>query len=398
MAILRVFLVIFICVGLGLGIKSVFELYKSWISIHGKEVRCVDGEITGYYVKTDIIEHGSSPVEYLSWFPQPQFRYKSNIGWVKQTDKNVQLFKSFKEGQKVKVALPPYGGAVVIDFHTRYFFWGLVFIISLLFIFLPILVLPMVKAPQLEFFNKPVFENLPFKPKHFLYVILALFAFTAFMASKDFIYQIMPRGKGGELIKALNNNNRESVYILIEKGANVNAKEKYTKLSVLMIAIRDDKKWIIDVLLKRGARVNDEDSVGRTPLYYAVKAKNADAVEKLIKRKVKFECTFDDILILAIAQKDSKTARLLIEGGHPVKNKHKEHGITAGDFAILAGLPDIVKLIYQKKGLFTAPDIFVTIANEEKSRIDTLIKSGGIRHIKFGKMTLENWIKLCKNK
>ncbi len=141
----RIFLVIFICVGIGLGIKSAFELYRSRISTHGREVRQVDGVITGYHVETDVVDQGANPPEYLAWFPQPQFRYRIGNEWKNETDKNVQLFKSFKEGQEIKVALSPYG-AVVIDFHTRYVFWGLVLIISLFFIFLPAALWPMMKT------------------------------------------------------------------------------------------------------------------------------------------------------------------------------------------------------------------------------------------------------------
>ena len=398
---IRIFLVIFILTGIVLGIKSVFELYISFVSIHSRNVRHFDGEITGYHVKTEVIENGFFP-EYLSWFPQPEFRYKMGNEWRKATDKNIQFFRAFKVGQKVKVAVSSHG-IVLIDFHTRYAFWGLVFIISLFFIFLPIFVWPMINTSQAEILDKPVFKDLPFKLpfklKYFLYIILGLFVFTVFMAGWPYIYQLMPRGKGGKLINALRDHNRKEVSILIKKGANINAKEKYTELSVLMIALEEDQRWIVDELLKRGAKINDKDSVGRTPLFYAVKSKNEDAVEKLIKKGAKLSCSFEDILILAIAQKHSKIARLLIEGGHPLKYKYEQYkNITAGDFAILAGIPEIVKLIYEKKGIFTAPFIFVEVAIEDKSKIDALINSSGFRNINFGKVTLEDWIRLCKNR
>lgn len=394
---LRLFLVIFICIGVVLGIKSAFELYRSFVSIHGREIRYFDGKITGYHVETDVIEHGGNPPEYLSWFPQPEFQYKIGNEWKYAADKNVQFFKSFKDGQKIRVAVSPYG-VVVIDFHTRYAFWGLVFITSLFFIFLPIFVWPMMKTLKAGILDKPVLKELPFKPKHFLYVILGLFIFAGLMTSGPYIYQLMPGGKGGKLIDALREGKREEVSILINKGANINAKEKYTESSVLMIALEKNQRWLIDELLKRGAKVNDEDSVGRTTLFYAVKSKNAEAVEKLIKKGAKFRCTYDDILILAVVQKDSKTARLLIESGHPLRDKNEQYNnMTAGDFAILAGFPEIVKLIYQKKGLFTAPFIFVEIAIEDKSKIDALINSVDYRNINFGKVTLEEWVRLCKN-
>ncbi len=219
------------------------------------------------------------------------------------------------------------------------------------------------------------------------------------MAGREHIYQLLPAGKGGKLIDALKKGDREEVYILIKKGANINAKEKYTKLSVLMVALQEDQKWIIDDLLKKGAKVNGRDSVGRTPLYYAVKAKNSEAAEKLIKKGAKFKTEFnEDMLILAVAQKDSKTARLLIENGHDLKYKHEQFNMTAGDFAILAGLPEIVKLINQKNGLFTAPDIFIKLAGEDRSKIDALIRTGGKRNINFGKVTLEEWAEVCKNR
>ena len=84
--------------------------------------------------------------------------------------------------------------------------------------------------------------------------------------------QYKKKQKGGtnddELIKAIINGNKETVENLLEKGANVNAKDN-REGSALIWASKRGHKEIVEMLLEKGANVNATDNDGETALSMA---------------------------------------------------------------------------------------------------------------------------------
>ena len=60
----------------------------------------------------------------------------------------------------------------------------------------------------------------------------------------------------------------ETAQLLIEKAANLNAKDKYG-FSALILAIRESHTEMAKLLIKNGANVHTKDRDGRTPLIFA---------------------------------------------------------------------------------------------------------------------------------
>ena len=78
--------------------------------------------------------------------------------------------------------------------------------------------------------------------------------------------------------------NAEMIQALIDAGADINAKEKVTGLTVLMYAVDDTSDVnIIETLIKHGADVNAKKDDGWTALMLAAYGnKNSEVIEKLI--------------------------------------------------------------------------------------------------------------------
>ena len=84
----------------------------------------------------------------------------------------------------------------------------------------------------------------------------------------------------GFYIAALQNNT-ESLKNLIEKGADVNAKNKYEQ-TPLHLAAQYGHIETVKSLIENGADVNSKDKYGWTPLHYAAEEGHKEIVEYLI--------------------------------------------------------------------------------------------------------------------
>jgi ankyrin repeat protein len=82
------------------------------------------------------------------------------------------------------------------------------------------------------------------------------------------------------LMLAIQKRQNGLVKILIEKGADVNAKNSHGQ-GALLIAIASGNDKIVKYLIDCGADVNAKDNNGRTPLFMAIQ-KNKPGIAKLL--------------------------------------------------------------------------------------------------------------------
>jgi ankyrin repeat protein len=107
----------------------------------------------------------------------------------------------------------------------------------------------------------------------------------------------------------------------------------------LHLAADEGHKEVVELLLEHGADVNAKVGYNKTAAEFAMWGHHSEVVELLVSKGADISP-----LQMAIYLKDEVKAKSLIEGGADV-NKRTPYGTTPLDRAINAGLTDIVKLL-----------------------------------------------------
>jgi serine/threonine-protein phosphatase 6 regulatory ankyrin repeat subunit A/serine/threonine-protein phosphatase 6 regulatory ankyrin repeat subunit B len=170
------------------------------------------------------------------------------------------------------------------------------------------------------------------------------------------------------LINAITSGQERDTKIMIERGADVNARNKYG-VSALTLAASHDWTDTVDLLIAKGADTAEalinsmEDRRGTAARILIEKgadvtAKNKDGVS-VLRLAISQERTFiahlliekgahcDDALIGAITSGNETLANTLIDQGANVNAKSKE-GVTALTLAVARGLTGTVRLLITK--------------------------------------------------
>ncbi|KAH0606548.1 uncharacterized protein H6S33_003382 [Morchella sextelata] len=195
----------------------------------------------------------------------------------------------------------------------------------------------------------------------------------------------------------------DMVKLLLEKGASANtisAGGIFPKLPrgtpALIVAIKNDQKESVRLLLEKGADVNWVDRDGNTALIYAVK-KSPDIVKLLLEKGASANTMTSAgiaALILAIQNDQSESVRLLLEKGADTSSKDWN-----GEAALILAIkksPDMVKLLLETGAsaniivintiMWTGsmfprlprgtPALIVAIKKDEKESVRLLLEKG----------------------
>lgn len=207
--------------------------------------------------------------------------------------------------------------------------------------------------------------------------------------------------KGGTTALMLAMPSLEKAKILLEHGANINARSK-TKYSALLVAAQyPGSTPVMRYLLDKGAEIRLPKGSG-APLFnasalgLAVMSGNADAVPMLIAKGDKLD---DKIVVIgmfaspfppqAISFDDTATLKALLDAGSSV-DLPDPSGFTLLDSAIVANRVDIARLLIERganvnfvdeKGM-TPLMYAASIDFGDSAMIDLLIKSGAKRDVK----------------
>ncbi|XP_072919815.1 2-5A-dependent ribonuclease-like [Hemitrygon akajei] len=143
-------------------------------------------------------------------------------------------------------------------------------------------------------------------------------------------------GRGGKtaLMSAVENGYENIVNILLdEMNADVNVLDNLGR-TALIFALKENRRTIVETLLKHGANVNSIDKNKETPLSTALKNKtlDSDVVEMLLKHEPDVNVPDQagkTPLILAISNGFTKVAKLLLQNYSVNINARDESGSTA---------------------------------------------------------------------
>jgi len=178
------------------------------------------------------------------------------------------------------------------------------------------------------------------------------------------------------LYYATKENNIEIVQLLLENGADINAINNYGK-TPLIYSIWSNNKDIVELLIQKGADVNAKNNYGDTPLYYAIKENNKDIVELLIQKGADVNAINnygDTPLYYAIKKNKIEIVQFFLENGADVNAKNN-YGDTPLIYAITNAIEEnkieIVTLLLENGADVNAKNNYgktpLTIAEEKKN-------------------------------
>jgi ankyrin repeat protein len=185
------------------------------------------------------------------------------------------------------------------------------------------------------------------------------------------------------LLIAVQENEREIVELLLGAGANVNAKNKDGQTSLIMAASKGHIK-IAEILIANGAKVNIKNNNGWTALMIAASYKHPKIAELLIMKGANIEARNihgATSLYIAAYHGDRDIVSLLVEKGSTVDAKIND-GFTPLMVAALNGHGEIVKLLVEKgagvnaKNKHLQTPLYFASYSEQKEIAEYLIKAG----------------------
>ncbi|MBI5249576.1 MAG: ankyrin repeat domain-containing protein [Desulfomonile tiedjei] len=131
---------------------------------------------------------------------------------------------------------------------------------------------------------------------------------------------------------------------LLRQGADVNAKNPDDRATALTTAVQRDHVGAVRVFLAHGARVNDKDILGYTPLMYAT---NAQIARMLVEKGADVNTRGKDHMtpLISVSSKGAlEVAKILVSKGADV-NAKLGNGKTALMESIERDFPEIAKLL-----------------------------------------------------
>ena len=115
---------------------------------------------------------------------------------------------------------------------------------------------------------------------------------------------------------------------LLEKGANINAKDKSSR-NVLHLALSNyGKEDVVSCLLDYDPDLNAQDECGKTPLHYCVELDKRDAAQSLLLKGAMTEITSrtgETPLSFAIRMRRTKLVELLLSRGAEIRDTDEEN-------------------------------------------------------------------------
>ena len=159
-------------------------------------------------------------------------------------------------------------------------------------------------------------------------------------------------GDGGSALHlAASEGNTETVQLLLEKGADINMKDK-DENTALHLAAGYGQTETVQLLLEKGAKINEMNDEGLTALHLAASQGHTSIVKKLLNHRdadinIKGGNDGSTPLHLATGYGQTETVQLLLDRGADI-NAKSNIANTALHSAAIHTHPDIVKLLVNR--------------------------------------------------
>lgn len=199
------------------------------------------------------------------------------------------------------------------------------------------------------------------------------------------------------LLVALLGNNRAAARLLLPYVDKIDLVDSLGGYTELMIAIRNDYEKIAQTLIQKGADVNARNKEQWTPIHLAAYNGNAEMMDLLLANGAKLDLVNDiqqSPLHLAIQNGNMKTVEKLLDLGVAIDRPDK-NGYTPLMYAAAQGKIKLVKLLLDRGSDPKAEDkhgntvVLQAKANDYPEIYDLLIEYGGVDRKLFIRDSLE---------
>lgn len=192
-----------------------------------------------------------------------------------------------------------------------------------------------------------------------IFLIISTILLVGSFSNRYSILSAFVGGDSSELHYAVSVNNISAVKILLEKGADVNAKD-YVGFTPLHNAItfNEHNLEVVKILLEYGAELEAIDQYGSTPLYRAALSNNFDIVKTLLENGADANGqgpNGNHPLNVAVNNNDIDTVKILIEYGAEV-NTTNEFGEKLLNQAALSNNIDMANILIENGADVNAKD------------------------------------------
>lgn len=188
-------------------------------------------------------------------------------------------------------------------------------------------------------------------------------------------------GTNGDMLLmwAVEKGHKETVRLLIEKGADIEARSLQHK-SPLYLAIRAGNEEMVELLLKKGANPNFRDINKRSLLEHAICAKNTEIVQHLVTHGASLDVDtekYSPPVVWAIAKNNLGALNVLIERGQDLNMRYYGNdfpecrGKNLLELAMHLEKIEAIELLVQAGALLPTP----TQAKEYSKPVQKMIES-----------------------
>jgi ankyrin repeat protein len=132
--------------------------------------------------------------------------------------------------------------------------------------------------------------------------------------------------------------------LMLEKGASLELSKEDEDRTVLSLAAENGHNPIVSLLLERGARLESTDTLGRTPLWWAIKAERMTMARLLLEKGADPGCMDQPPLLIAAESGHYESVKLLLEYFAPIESEDS-FGRTPLSNAAMNGHDMVVKLL-----------------------------------------------------
>ena len=220
-------------------------------------------------------------------------------------------------------------------------------------------------------------------------VIVTILLPTILLLSRQAAGQAAPGSLDDQLIQAARNGDTTAVQQLLDKGANIEAKNSKGS-TALYIAAANGKTDAVKLLLSNRANIEAQDYTGNTVLIAAAYWGEDAVVKLLLDKGANVEAKTHvgaTALIQASINGQSEVVKLLLEKGANIEDKTK-YGDTALILAAYNGKPEVVKLLLDRganvdvEGKYGATALIQASFNGRPEVVRLLLDKGANTEIK----------------